>query len=229
MRTLPRFQDNPLPYLIGLSLLVHISGMFTVHAVLDQNYVAAPQPVKIRVVNIPKPEEEKPAELVPPKPKDIPPKVEKKPEQRLEKKPPAANAQKVQGLTADSVSDKGTVAAPVGNSLMVEDKGIRLSPEEIASLKRDLSSSALLIHGSFKTPEYTQAALDANLEGQFVVDVYVDAQGKVLDADLRKKIGYGMDERVLDVAKSSRFTPAKNEKGVPRAEWTEIKFNLEIP
>lgn len=186
--------------------------------------------VEVKVVkkSQPEPIPTLPPPELPPKPKEPPPKA-KVPETRKPKEQPVQQAKKVQGLTEDSVVNDSTVAAPLGNSLMQKDEGKRLTAEEIQALEQDLSSDAILIHGSFTPPEYTQAALDAYLEGRFVVDVYVDEKGNVVEAELRKKIGYGMDARVIEVAKSSRFTPRRNAKGVPLAGWTEIAFYLEIP
>ena len=86
-----------------------------------------------------------------------------------------------------------------------------------------------MIRASVATPQYTDPALDAELEGTYAVDVYVDAAGAVTDAQLPKKIGYGMDERVLAAARKARFNPRKDRLGKAIAGWSEIKFRLEIP
>jgi len=166
---------------------------------------------------------------IPPKPEVKPPKKLKKAQTRKPKKKPKKNAKKVQGLTKESLVKDSSVSAPAGNTLMQKDEGARLTPEEVDELEEDLSSDALLIQGSFIVPEYTQLALDADLEGRFIVDVYVDESGTVLEAELRKKIGYAMDQRVLEVSRTAKFIPRKNAKGVPLAGWAEIAFYLEIP
>lgn len=140
-----------------------------------------------------------------------------------------ADTPPIQGVTKDSVSDKGTMAAPVGNTLMVEDTGKRMNPEDVGALKGDMSAPASLIRDSVNSPPYTEQALDASLEGSWVVDVYVDISGNVASAELRRKIGYGMDERVLTAARQARFSPRKNKYGASEAGWAEIKFTLVIP
>ena len=133
----------------------------------------------------------------------------------------------VQGLTKDSLSQTGAMAAPVGNTLMTEDQGRRLT--DVAPLKGDQSAPAKLIVSTLVPPPYTDEALDAAIEGSFIVDVFINLDGSVREAELRKKIGYGMDSRVLSSVRSSRFSPRKNRFGVSEEGWTELKFTLVIP
>jgi TonB family protein len=120
------------------------------------------------------------------------------------------------------------MAAPAGNTTMAPDEGKRLTPEEVAKLAKNLSQDAELIANTFERPPYTPEAEDAGLEGRFVVDVYVNEEGLVTSAELRKPIGFGMDQRVLESAKKSRFRPRRDAKGQPVAGWTEIKVRLTI-
>ena len=79
------------------------------------------------------------------------------------------------------------------------------------------------------TPIYTDDAIDMGLEGTFIVDVYVDVSGAVQTAELRKKVGYGMDQRLLDAARKARYEPRKDQFGRPLAGWAEIAFRLLLP
>ncbi len=167
-------------------------------------------PVKVRIVERPA-AEEKQEEVVPPKPpepKKIPP---KSPETRIPRKTAQDQAQKVQGLTEESLAtnSNSNFVAPLGNTLMAKDEGKRLRPEEIAALKRNLSSEAILIQDTYVAPKYSEGALAVNLEGAFPVDVYVDAKGNVIEVELRKKIGYAMDQSVIDAVKQTRLFPRK--------------------
>ena len=118
------------------------------------------------------------------------------------------------------------MAAPAGNTTMTKDLGIRLKPEEIQALGTDLSSDAVLIRSTIRQIDKTDEALDMGLTGRFVVDVYVDAAGKVTSAELSKKIGYGMDRLVLQAARRARFKPRRNPKGRPMPGWTTIVFRF---
>ena len=78
-------------------------------------------------------------------------------------------------------------------------------------------------------PSTPTAAIEANLEGLIVVEVQVDETGKVADASLKRKVGYGMDDRILNSVKNARFSPRKDRYGKAEGGWTEIKFNLQLP
>ncbi len=203
-------------HLIGVSLL---SGR-------DEGKTIKPKPVKVKVIEVPpEPQAEKKEEAKPPPPKKEPKKTPSTKPRPLTNTPPPPP---VLGVSKDATSETGTVAIPLGNTLMVEDQGIRLD-QEPAALAGDLSAPAELIKESVKIPQYTDQALDASLEGTFVVDVYVDEAGIVKEADLKKKIGFGMDQRVIDAALAVKFKPRKNQYGRAEAGWTEIKFRLQIP
>ncbi len=109
---------------------------------------------------------------------------------------------------------------------MVEDQGIRRAEVGEAEVK-DLSQRAVRI--SLTKPEYTDDAIDVGLEGTFAVDVFIEKDGSVSDAELRKKIGFGMDERVLAASKSAVFEPRRNNLGVAIAGWDTIVFDLVLP
>jgi TonB family protein len=184
--------------------------------------IVAP-PAKSPVAPRPPPEARKPE----------PPNLTKKPasERKPVVKAPAATVKPVQGLRASAFSPDGRgIAAPVGNTLNTADDGIRLKPKDVQALTdEDLSADAALIRTSVEAPQFTDAALDAGLEGTYGVEVFVDPTGAVTDAQLPEKIGYEMDARVLDAARKAHFTPRKDRYGKPIAGWTELKFRLEIP
>jgi protein TonB len=211
-------------YAVIASVLAHLLTAGGLKLIESRPVPSKPQPIKIRVAESPVKE---PAPT-PPKPlkKEPPPKPLPTPNEKASPEKPTTETP-VQGLTKDSLSATGTMAAPVGNTLMTEDKGQRLS--DVAALKGDQSAPAKLIVSSLAPPPYTDEALDAALEGSFIVDVFVNLDGSVREAELRKKIGYGMDPRVLSAVRSSRFTPRKNRFGVAEEGWTELKFTLVIP
>ncbi len=196
--------------------------------------------VKVAIKEVKKEIEEK-IEPVPPKPKPKKPRkkkklVEKVPSITPSKKKTAKKKNKpkptpVLGLSKESFAKNkapGGISVPAGNTTMMVDEGKRLRPEDIAKLDVDLSEDARLIVESFEKPQYTVEAEDSGLEGRFVIDVYVDASGRVIEVDLRKKIGFGMDKRVIASIKNARFQPRKNALGKPISGWTELKVRLTI-
>jgi TonB family protein len=159
----------------------------------------------------------------------------KNPEQRSERKPrkknPSTPAKPIQGLSASALSTQGTgISAPLGNTLRMEDQGVRAKAEEVGELSgEDLSAEARLQADSISRPSYTDEALDANLQGTVSLDVLVDAEGRVQKVELKKPLGFGMDPLIIAAARGARFIPRKDRFGNAIAGWTEIKFRLELP
>jgi TonB family protein len=224
--------------IVGISIVVS----FIVHALIYSTFAVynstpkkeVPKPVSVRI--IPKEKKVVVAEPIPePPPPEPKPKVKPKPTEKKvssERKPkeaPVKPVAPVQGLAPDALSPDGKgIAVPVGNTLMVADEGKRL--QEVQPLSNeDLSADAKLIRNSIVIPAYTEAAIDAGLEGSFVVDVYVDAKGVVTSAELSKKVGYGMDVPLTNAALKARFEPRKDRYGQAQAGWATISFRLELP
>lgn len=231
MQTFDRFtgqkQRQTMMFAVLLSFLAHLAtgGSLSLIPVTppQKNFVK----VKMRVAEVEKPVVDEAPPPPPPLPKK--PKLKKEtpaPNQQAKSNTPATEVP-IQGLTKDSLSPTGTMAAPIGNTLMTEDTGKRL--KEVAPIQGDLSAPAKLIASTMKAPPYTDEALDAGLEGSFIVDVYVNLDGSVREAELRKKIGYGMDKRVIDAVRASQFVPRKNKLGVAEDGWTELKVTLILP
>lgn len=134
----------------------------------------------------------------------------------------------VQGLSpssfsGDAVSGEG-IEVREGNSLLVEDKGEKLDVKQNAV---DLSADVRFLR--FKKPEYTDRALEAELEGDFVVDVLVDEKGQAIEIQLRTEIGFGMDERIIKAIKNAAFSPRQDESGTFIKAWGEFIIRFELP
>lgn len=221
------------------SLLVHILAFSLILTEKRFEPAKRQKTIKVAIKEVEKKTE--PKETIPPKPKVKKPKKKKK----LVKKVPSITSKKkkkskkknkakpspVLGLSKESfskTSKSAGISVPAGNTTMMVDEGKRLKPEDIAKLETDLSDDARLIVESFTKPEYTIEAEDSGLEGRFVIDVYVDASGRVIEVDLRKKIGFGMDKRVISSVKNALFEPRKNALGRPISGWTELKVRLTL-
>lgn len=223
--------------LIAFSLAVHALSLVVLEAIPRRAPAPAllPAKVEVQVVQKPKPvEAPKPAAVPDPKPTPPPPppkKAEaKRAPQPTKTETTAKPATPVLGLNPNSLSSdgSGSFAVPLGNTTDAKDEGKRLTPEEVQGLAKDLSEDATLISSTFEKPIYTPEAEDAGLEGLFVVEVFVDREGRVGDAELRNKIGYGMDEKVLASARKARFKPRRDPLGKPMEGWTEISVRLQL-
>lgn len=227
------------------SLAVHSAGV-GVLSLQDHLPTKSKMPIKVAVKVTEKPKPPKPPEPPepkppepkkpePPKPKKPKPKKPKKSKKRAKKKTtlkgsktPQKAKRIVQGLNPASVSDKGTgISAPVGNTMLKADEGIRLRPEEVEALSEDLSQDATITCKN--TPSYTEAAEEEGLEGNYQFDVYVDAKGRATEAEPRKKIGYGMDKVVTKMLLSEcRYKPKYNAKGHAVATWATFTIRLTL-
>lgn len=206
----------------GLSAVAHLAFMTSLVLSERAPTKSAPEPVKIAIAELP------------PKEKKLPPRVPEKPKkvvsERAPKSAPVPDAKPIAGLSKESFQADSGVAVAAGNTLMKEDDGTRVAPDQVKELtNEDLSADARLIMNTMKIPQYTSEAVDANLEGSVTVDVYVDTEGNVVQAEIPRKVGYGMDERIIEAARASRFTPRKDRYGNTVAGWTELKFRLVIP
>lgn len=225
-------------FFLTSSVFLHVLGAYILLISKGEERKKENIPIRVKIQSRPEPKKIEPVkkeeEKIP-----IPPKKEvlssKKPKKKKKtnqdvKQPVMKPNPPIHGLNPKDILPGGTVAVPLGNSLAVEDEGVRKKPTEIASVvEEDQSSDAKLVTSSVITPVYTEEALDAGLERLVAVDVYVDAEGLVTSAELRTPIGYGMDQRLLDAAKKAKFIPRKDAKGRPIPGWTEMKFRLEIP
>lgn len=226
------FRNNlPLVTFLIFSFLSHISSLFVLKY-YQKSRLSLKQKkesiVKLKIIK----KEAKPKPKVMPKPKiakKIPPKKKKvttlrKKPKKVTKIPPKV----IQGLSKSSFSSEGQsgFVAPVGNTLMTKDEGIRVDKNK-AIKQVDLSKDAELL--SFQKPEYTDDAIDNDLEGVFIVSVFVTAEGSVSEAELESSIGFGMDRLIIEASKNAIFSPRKNKFGKPMESWTEIQIRLEIP
>lgn len=227
-----------------ISVVVHFALLGTVFTFSEYQQKPTYQKVKLKV-NVAEVKEEPPPP--PPAPPPPPPPKPKKIEEAKVVKKEIKQAQvikqqdvpqqkatetPVQGLNKDSFvpgPGPGGFAAPVGNTTMAQDEGKRLKPEEVQALKQDLSAPAKLVLESVKAPEYTPAAIDAGIEGVYKVEVYIDEEGRVAKVELSKRVGYQMDDRLLDSARGTKWLPRRDELGRAIAGWTSFTFTLKLP
>ncbi len=213
--------------IVILSVCLHGLGLFSA-SYLGKHIIAKPSDTVVRMHVAPESLTAPVAEKVPDLPK-------KKPIQKAKKlggtapKTKASQPKPVQGITPQEYTTEPGLAVPVGNTSMSSDDANRVKDLKALSGEQDLSAQAQIIRSSVEIPEYTEDALDNSIEGTFAVSVYVDENGVVSQAELKRKIGYGMDEKVLAAARKTRFTPALDRLGKETGGWTEIKFRLQIP
>ena len=76
-------------------------------------------------------------------------------------------------------------------------------------------------------PPYSEQARKAKFQGTVVLAIEIDAQGNVLNPQVVKALGLGLDEEALNTVKTWKFKPAmRNGVPVPVRVTVEISFRL---
>ena len=75
-------------------------------------------------------------------------------------------------------------------------------------------------------PEYPAEALEKGIEGVVVVQITIDAEGRVVDPTVAESVE-GLDEAALACVREWRFEPAKKDgEAVPATARAPIAFKL---
>jgi periplasmic protein TonB len=74
------------------------------------------------------------------------------------------------------------------------------------------------------TPQYTEAARKAKVEGKVVLTIQVGADGRVHHVRVSRALGSGLDEQAISAVRQWRFRPAMN-GGTP----VSVAATIEIP
>ena len=126
------------------------------------------------------------------------------------------------------------------STLQIEDPGDDETYQEgttsQASASRTPNTAARLLRAV--QPEYPSAARDDGVQARVVVEVQVDAQGRVTSAQILKRayveneqpravsrLGYGLEQAALAAAQRSLFRPARS-NGQPVATRTTITYTF---
>lgn len=167
-------------------------------------------------------------------PKTLPPPVE------IKKKPPPKvkakkKSRKVYGLsrksmTANAGSSKG-VEVKKGNTLAKTPDNLKLKKDDVDSLP--IPADEFLITSMPKVlneirPVYPEEMKKKGIEGNVVMDILIDQNGKVRDVKVIKSLGPEFDQAAMEAMTKFEFRPAQiNKKNVPVKIKYSIKFILE--
>jgi protein TonB len=117
------------------------------------------------------------------------------------------------------VSEQSGVQAVVEQDLQIEDSD-EAPPEFVPYEKAPEPVKRV-------NPLYPDLALKAGIEGQVIVKVWVDKEGKVKKALILKSTAEIFNENAIEAAKQWVFTPAMMNKG-PVDVWMAIPFKFRI-
>lgn len=136
--------------------------------------------------------------------------------------PTAKEPKKIFGINKNTLTDEGAqngVAIKSGNTIAKDIDQTPMNPEDAAALPiptdEYLISRMPKLKAEIRIP-YPPEARKNNIEGLVVLEILIDAQGKVRSATLIEGPGYGLNEAALKAIYAFEFTPALvDEKPVP--------------
>jgi TonB family protein len=76
-------------------------------------------------------------------------------------------------------------------------------------------------------PEFSEEARKAKLQGQVVLEVVVDPDGRARRIRVREGLGLGLDEKAIEAVQSWRFRPGRR-NGTPIAVGATIYINFRL-
>jgi protein TonB len=79
----------------------------------------------------------------------------------------------------------------------------------------------------FPNPEYSDDGRKGRIQGTVELLVVVKADGTVAIQDVRKALGYGLDQKAIDAVKTWRFIPGRKD-GIPVATRVLISVNFTL-
>ena len=176
----------------------------------------APKPPPLKVAQAEKPPPPPPPDAAPPPPNDAPP-----PEQ------PSKPVPLVVGISMSSTTSAGGFAAPVGNTVYGKTGDKATDPKEVKAYSAPKYvpvyqvDSPPSVASEVKVP-YPDEARHAGVEGQVVLSITVDNEGRVVKAVVLSGPGYGLEEAARKALLRFRFKPAV--KG-GEAVSTEMKYS----
>jgi len=77
-------------------------------------------------------------------------------------------------------------------------------------------------------PEYSMDAVKVKLQGVVLLAAVITADGKVTDVHVAKGLGYGLDEKAVEMARTWRLIPARGPDGKPAAVRTTIEVTFRL-
>ncbi len=117
--------------------------------------------------------------------------------------------------------DKKTESSPNTNSPVSEQPDSATGADALGSGNVDIALVSF-----FPTPKPDLSTLPHGSQGDVILDVVIDATGKVSDLKLTRGLGHGIDETVIATVQQWTFRPATR-NGQPIASEQELHFHYE--
>jgi protein TonB len=206
---------------------------------------ARPKKKAISKPKTPKKRKQRPQLKPKTKPKARPHSASKKRDQVASDSLPQANRRKLNtasprkkslkpvfGLTRESVQAKtdSALSARVGNTLMIPQEEAFTPPEQVEDYHAvpAFELTSLPFYKIKVTPEYPESMKAAEVEGEVLLAVTIDARGKVVDLEVKRSDNALFTKAAQAALRRCEFTPA-TQNGAPVATTIDIpiKFILD--
>lgn len=214
-------ENNSPKRLIGIAavILLHLIIGYILMSGLGKNILKpAEKPVELQIIqDIPPPEPEKPKET-PPEPPKIVEKVLKTPE--VEK--PVEKIVPVQETTPTVTTQPTQISTPAPTPSASPSPVVAAVTPAPTGVTRGVSQG----EAGCKSPDYPRESLMNEEQGDVLISVYVDANGKVKEAKVKQSSG----SKTLDRAASKAFSlctfkPAMKD-GEAQESWYDIPYEF---
>jgi len=152
--------------------------------------------------------------------------------------PPPAPAEEPDGLPPVRAILFGVgLAAFVLSMIIVKPHGSRFTPpvavfspasiaeERVYRAGGEVTAPVLL---SKAEPEYTEEALQAQLQGTVVLAAQIDPSGNAVNLHVARRLGMGLDARAIEAASRWRFRPGMR-NGTPVTVATTLEVDFRLP
>jgi protein TonB len=165
------------------------------------------------------------AQLPPPPPNSPPP----------PDAPPPAKAPIRIGISMESTTTSGAMAAPVGNTLYGKMPDQAPDPASVKPYRADsyappseVTTLPEPIDVSISKQEYPEEARKLGVEGEVKLRLLIDESGRVREARLIKEPGHGLGDAAIRSALRFRFRPARRGEQ-PVATMIPFTVRYELP
>jgi TonB family protein len=149
----------------------------------------------------------------------------------------------------------GTTAVDLAPAILADNFGDPGTPKSAAaSIPRPASSPAcklanepaptpMLVDGAYAAgiggigfpkciacpdPSYSDQARSAKISGIVVLHLIVTAEGQTSNIQVKRSLGYGLDEQAIEAVGNWRFEPVVGSEDKPVPVWTDIEVNFRI-
>lgn len=121
----------------------------------------------------------------------------------------------------------------INAALPISDEMVRLSSDPLPTFKNGILRGGVAATPSpvciyCPNPEYTDEARSAKFQGEVLLEVTVNSQGRVDNAVVLRNPGYGLGEKSIDTVKTWQFQPPVDLDGHPATISckVEVAFHL---